>query len=478
MLMDELEQQLADCDRQLTLAERQLDKHERIRSRLAAGGFETTSQTSMAASGEEDVQRRSDAERDVALAAMPVDRREVARRRRLVGKLGEALATTLEFEDTLNSIAQLVVTHLADLCIINLIDDDGVARPVKVFCRDPKRAWVCDALMRTPPGRQQAPVAQLVLEKKRSALITHVTADLIRSWAVSEDQLHALRSIAPKSAITVPLMVQGRLLGALSLLASDMSRPYDRTDLRFAEAIARRAAFFLENARLYRAAKRAAQARDDLLGVVAHDLRNPLTVIRTLAAYLRHDGGEDGPVGEEIEHAAVRMNRLIQDLLDITRLEANRFLTKPERVNVLDIMRDVLAIETPLASLASIELRFDEPSDTPDVWADRDRLVQIFDNLIGSAVKFTKPGGGIALGAIAHAGEVRFHVEDTGCGIAADQVPHVFDRFWQAPGAARRGAGLGLTIVKGIVEAHGGHVWVRSEPAQGSTFFFTIPTAA
>jgi signal transduction histidine kinase len=172
------------------------------------------------------------------------------------------------------------------------------------------------------------------------------------------------------------------------------------------------------------------------------------------------------------------MNRLIQNLLDVTRLEASRFLTKPERVSVLEIMRDVLAIETPLASLASVELRSDKSSDIPDVWADRDRLVQIFDNLIGNAVKFTKPGGSIALGAIAHAGEVRFHVEDTGCGIAADQVPHVFDRFWQAPGAARRGAGLGLTIVKGIVEAHGGRVWVQSEPAQGSTFFFTIPTAA
>jgi len=456
--MDELEQQLADDERRLALTEHRVDNHQRILGGLA--GLETTSQTSMA-SGQ-----------------IPRASGEVARRRRLLAKLGEVLATTLEFEDTLNNIARLVVTHLADLCIINLIDDDGVARPAKVSSRDSTRAWVCDALMRRPPGREQAPVAQLALEKKQSALITHVTADLMRSWAVDEEQLRALRSIAPKSAITVPLMVQGRLLGALSLLASDMSRPYDRSDLRFAEAIAGRAAFFLENARLYRAAKRAAQARDDLLGVVAHDLRNPLTAIRTLAAYLRHDGGTEGAVGEEIEHAANRMNRLIQNLLDVTRLEASRFLTKPERVNVLEIMRDVLAIETPLASLASVELRSDKSSDIPDVWADRDRLVQIFDNLIGNAVKFTKPGGYIALGAIAHAGEVRFHVEDTGCGIAADQVPHVFDRFWQAPGAARRGAGLGLTIVKGIVEAHGGRVWVQSEPTQGSTFFFTIPTAA
>jgi signal transduction histidine kinase len=100
----------------------------------------------------------------------------------------------------------------------------------------------------------------------------------------------------------------------------------------------------------------------------------------------------------------------------------------------------------------------------------------VFENLVGNAIKFTKPGGRITLGARAGAGEVLFSVADTGCGIESDQLPRVFDRFWQAPEAKRKGAGLGLPIVKGIVEAHGGRIWVQSSPGQGSTFFFTVPT--
>ena len=112
------------------------------------------------------------------------------------------------------------------------------------------------------------------------------------------------------------------------------------------------------------------------------------------------------------------------------------------------------------------------------MWADRDRLLQVFENLVGNAIKFTKPGGRIALGATVQEGEIIFSVSDTGRGIASTHLPHVFDRFWQAPGTERRGMGFGLAIAKGIVEAHGGRVWVQSMPGQGSTFFFTIPTAA
>jgi len=115
--------------------------------------------------------------------------------------------------------------------------------------------------------------------------------------------------------------------------------------------------------------------------------------------------------------------------------------------------------------------------DLPDVWADRDRLEQVFENLVGNAVKFTPRGGTIVVGATPRAGEVLFWVADTGAGIASGDLPHVFERFWQARRPGRRGAGLGLPIVKGIVEAHDGRIWVESTPGRGSTFFFTIPSA-
>ena len=140
-------------------------------------------------------------------------------------------------------------------------------------------------------------------------------------------------------------------------------------------------------------------------------------------------------------------------------------------------MLDSVEAQRSLASSASLELQLDVEPGLADVWADHDRVLQVFENLIGNAVKFTKPGGRITIGAASHDGEVLFWVEDTGAGISAEEMPHVFDRFWQAPKARRGGAGLGLQIVKGIVEAHGGRIWVESEVGVGTTFYFTLPTA-
>ncbi len=113
----------------------------------------------------------------------------------------------------------------------------------------------------------------------------------------------------------------------------------------------------------------------------------------------------------------------------------------------------------------------------PDVWADRDRLLRVFDNLVGNALKFTPPGGHIRVGAALNEDEVRFWVADTGVGIATEDLPHVFDRFWQARKGERRGTGLGLTIVKAIIEAHGGRIWVESALGVGTTFFFALSAA-
>jgi PAS domain S-box-containing protein len=224
------------------------------------------------------------------------------------------------------------------------------------------------------------------------------------------------------------------------------------------------------------AAKRATQARDDMLGVVAHDLRNPLAAIATLAAVLQTRGPER-EIGDEIVHAADRMKRLIRDLVDVTLLDAGTFTMRQERIRTNNLLSEVFDSHALLASSASLELRVDAAEDAPDIWADRDRLLQAFENLIGNAIKFSKPGGVIVLGAKREGGEVLFWVADTGCGIAGDQLPRVFDRFWQAPDDKRRGAGLGLPIVKGIVEAHGGRIWAQSSPGQGSTFFFTVSAA-
>jgi signal transduction histidine kinase len=270
-------------------------------------------------------------------------------------------------------------------------------------------------------------------------------------------------------------------VGALALVSSAPDRAYSAADVRFAERIAQRAAYAIDNARLYDAARRAIQTRDSVLGIVAHDLRNPLGTILMQAAALRRPGAEPARgsrrAADVIERSGRRMNRIIQDLLDVTRMEQGRLTVEQGPVSARQAIADSVEAQEPLATAASLGLEVDVAPDLPPVWADRDRLLQIFENLVGNAIKFTEAGGVIRVGAAPRDGDVLFWVSDTGAGISAETLPHIFDRFSQGRRGERRGVGLGLAIVKGLVEAHGGRIWVESTVGRGTTFFFTIPTA-
>jgi signal transduction histidine kinase len=270
-------------------------------------------------------------------------------------------------------------------------------------------------------------------------------------------------------------------LGALTLVTSGSGRRYDEADLSLAADVARRAAIVVEHARLFHEAEQATRARDDVLAVVAHDLRNPLhTVTMAVSLMLENTPIERTQERRQVEivrRAADRMNRMIQDLLDVKRMESGRLTVemKPEAVDA--IVTDTVEMLRPLASGSAIVLEALVPENLPRVIADAARIQQVLSNLVGNAVKFTPRQGRITVCAERLEGEVRFGVIDTGPGIPAEQLPHIFGRFWQAKPSDRRGIGLGLAIAKGIVEAHSGRIWVESHVGLGSTFYFTLPIA-
>ena len=398
---------------------------------------------------------------------------------RFLAEVGSVLASTLDYEETLTRVAQLAVRELADLCVVDIFEEDGEVRRLKVVGRDPSQTWLRDLVLRVPLERKLPHLAWSILANRQPVLMQGLPPETVASFSQSEEHLRVLRAVDPKSVIALPLLVHGTLVGMLALVSSRSARVYGPADLRLAQELVQRAALAIDNAWLYRKAQRAIQARDDVLGIVAHDLRNPLGNIVLQSSLLQR--GDSQPErrsqkpAEAIRRSASRMNRIIQDLLDMTRIEAGRLPLELTRVPAGQILSDSVKTQETLAASASLELRLEAPPRLPEVRADRDRLLQVFENLIGNAIKFTNPGGRITVGAMPKDEELLFWVADSGAGIPAEDLPHVFDRFWQSRKPQRVGAGLGLSIAKGIVEAHGGRIWVEASPGRGSTFFFAIP---
>lgn len=229
--------------------------------------------------------------------------------------------------------------------------------------------------------------------------------------------------------------------------------------------------------RMYEDAEASIQAREQVLKIVSHDLRNPLHTVSMCASLLL-----DLPMPREkeaehlqrIKRAGERMNRLVQDLLDIAKLEAGRVAIATRPIEVAPMMREAHGMLSGIAAEKGLHLELDVADGLQRVVADEGRVLQVLSNLVGNAVKFTNAGGTITLRATDAPGGVRFSVSDTGVGMTQEQLSKLFGQFWQANPADRRGIGLGLSIAKGIVEAHGGRIWVESQPGVGTTFHFTL----
>jgi signal transduction histidine kinase len=225
-----------------------------------------------------------------------------------------------------------------------------------------------------------------------------------------------------------------------------------------------------------RKAEQASEAREDVLAVVSHDLRNPLAAIK-ISVELALRKSDNKRAIESIGRAADRMESLIADILDHERIRGGRLHVSPTKQDLHALMSEVTEIGAPLAAQTSIEFQISSASvhDASFVSGERIRLLQVFSNLIGNAVKFTPEKGRVTVKVLPLTEKTEFVIEDTGPGIKSEDLPKVFDRYWQAKQTAKLGTGLGLSIAKGIVDAHGGEIWVECESGKGCAFHFTIP---
>jgi signal transduction histidine kinase len=271
------------------------------------------------------------------------------------------------------------------------------------------------------------------------------------------------------------------VLGAFAFAYAESGRHYGPEEFDLARELVQRAAMAVHNSLLYREAKQAVRARDDVLAIVSHDLRNPLHTIQATVELVL----DLWPPREQQEQhlgavlrAAHQMDRLIQDLLDVSRIQAGKPLKiEPSSEPPAKLVRGAAEAFRAAAQEKGVHMDVDAPEDLPPVRADESRIHQVLSNLLANAVKFTPPGGHVWVSAELVAEGIRFSVRDTGPGIAPEDIEHIFQPFWQVRRTARLGSGLGLGIARGIVEQHGGRIWVESRPGAGSTFSFTLPLA-
>jgi signal transduction histidine kinase len=381
-------------------------------------------------------------------------------------------------------LAHLAVPDLADWCLVDAVEQGPWVSRVAVAHLDPTLGEQASTLTKRFE-RRQAPVGVLrVLHTGEPELVPAVTDSLLRAAASEPEHPALLNRLRARSYMIIPLRARGHTLGAVTFVSSASGRRYGPSDLALAEDLCVRASLAIDNARLFGESRRATRAREDLLAVVSHDLKNPLGVVHLGSALLLR-GAQGKPGGEQvrkqagrIQAAAERMGRLISDLLDWGRIEAGGLPLEPSVQDMTSLVREALESVRPLAEARGLHVLADLPDEDLRVRCDRTRVLQVLGNLLGNAVKFTEDGGHLSVGARVHRGEARLWVRDTGAGIRPEALPHVFERYWQAKEAESRGTGLGLYIAKGIVEAHGGRIWAESELGRGSTFTFTLPTAS
>jgi PAS domain S-box-containing protein len=399
----------------------------------------------------------------------------------LLAESGRMLSSSLDVDETLQAIARIAMPELAEMVMVDMIED-GAVRRVAAGHADERVSALAERARHFPPRiGDSGPQAQ-VMRTGHPLLVREIDEAWIRTLDRGPEHAQLVRDLEPRSLMVVPLRSRDEVLGTVSFVRTAQQPCYDEADLELAEELGRRAALAVENARLYHSARSATRARDDMLGVVSHDLRNPIHTVFMSAAFLLELIPEEGRKAERtqvaiIRRAAERANRLIQDLLDITHIESGRLSVSPAPYSAAGIVGEALEQAAMQAADRGIALQRGEVDEGARVLADRDRVVQALGNLIGNALKFTPSGGRVTVSLARGDDEVRISVADTGPGIAAEQLPRLFDRYWQANRADRRGVGLGLSIVKGIAEAHGGQVRVQTEEGAGTTFTLVLPAA-
>jgi PAS domain S-box-containing protein len=400
---------------------------------------------------------------------------------RFLAEASADLAELTDYESTLQRVAGIAVPAFADFCAVDLLDPDCTFRRLATTHTDPSRLKLARELLeRYPPRPDDRHGAPHVARSGQAELVKDIPNSLLAN--PDEEHLRILLGLGLKSYICVPMKSKGRTLGALTFVMAESGRRYSADDLLAAEDLADRAAVAVENAQLYSALREADRRKNEFLATLAHELRNPLAPIRNSVQVLRLRAPGDPELAwgiELIERQVQQLTRLVDDLLDLSRINRGKINLRLEAVDLAAVVRQAVETSRPLVDSRKHHLEVSLPEQGVFVKGDLTRLAQIVSNLLNNAAKFTDEGGRIELDLAANTDTAILRVRDTGVGIAPEMMPHIFEMFTQVPGSAsgsEGGLGIGLNLAQNLIQMHGGSLQAVSKGlGHGSEFVVYLP---
>jgi PAS domain S-box-containing protein len=400
-----------------------------------------------------------------------------------LAQAGTVLSSSLDYEATLRSVANLSVPTIADWCAVDIIGDRGALQRIAVAHVDPKKVEFARMLQERYPADPNAPGGvHEVIRTGKPAYMSRISPELLEAAAQDDEQRRIICELNLTSYMCVALTMQGKPIGAITFVSAESGRQYSEEDVRFARELAARASLAVENARAYERANEASRLKDEFLATLSHELRTPLNAVLGYARMMRTQtlsGKKAQGVWDVVERNATALQQIIEDVLDVSRIVAGRLRLDVEPVDLPAILREAVATVMPAANAKGVRVEtIIDPLTTP-VSGDAARLQQVVWNLLSNAIKFTPRGGKVQLRLSRVNSHIEVTVSDTGRGISPEFLPFVFERFRQADASFSRehgGLGLGLAIAKQLAELHGGTIAASSGgPNQGATFTLTLP---
>ncbi len=405
-----------------------------------------------------------------------------------LSQASKMLASSLDYQLTLDNVARLAVPHIADWCTVDILDQKGELRQVAVAHKDPEKITWAKALRKTsPPDMNAKQGIPHILRTGKSEIYPLITDEMLTATAKDTKELELLRNIGFTSAIIVPIFLQNRPVGGISFVTTESRRRYSSTDLVMAEELGSQASFALENARLYKEAQEEIQKRmkmekqkDDFVGIASHELKTPVTSLKAYAQVLIKRFTKNGDTASAIhlkkmEAQLDKLTSLIGDLLDVTKIEGGKLHFYTE---LFDFDTLVAEIVEELQRTTERHTIFKKGKVKKKVLGDRERTGQVLTNLLSNAIKYSPHADKINVKVSSDAIQVTVCIQDFGVGIPKENLHKIFERFYRVSGPKQEtfpGLGLGLYVAAEIIKRQDGRIWAESVKGKGSTFCFSLP---